>query len=339
MSARKAAARAEANAFIGFAQRSGEEMRNGATERNRRFAPGAWDSRRRSRADGFRRGDEACSHRERCPDGDSDCASRFCLDPTHSLLLGVRLGRNLITLFSTVNTLREKKSAAMHAAGERDRIGAHREDATRARRIRAKKPRRKKKIAFFKTFRSREKRNGAARGDEGDVRERRARRRDRRVNRSDTKTLRAVRIRRRACPIARICANFQSRFGARRRVAKRTRCMRRRHRRRHRCARCACRESAVRAMEVRLSSRLRARVDRRSRSCGGDAAVAAAPSAERHSLDLEASRALLAACVRRKKTAPVARRGVRSLGARRARIGRPRCAHTAQCSSSSSNSA
>lgn len=218
MSARRAATRAEANAFIGVAQSSGEDMRSDATERNRGSAPGARDSRRRSREDGFRRGDEACSHRERCPDGDSDCASRFRLDPTHSLLLGVRLGRNLITLFSTVNTPREKKSAAMRAAGERDRIEARREDATRARRIRASKPRRKKKIAFFKTFRSREKRNGAARGDEGDVRERRARRRDRRVNRSDTKTPRAVRIRRRRCPIARICANFQRRFGARRRV-------------------------------------------------------------------------------------------------------------------------
>ena len=43
---------------------------------------------------------------------DHDCASRFRLDPTHSLLLRRHLGRNLITLFSTVNTPREKKTAA-----------------------------------------------------------------------------------------------------------------------------------------------------------------------------------------------------------------------------------
>jgi hypothetical protein len=55
-------------------------------------------------------GDEACFRRNGGPGGRSVCASRFRLDPTHSLLLWRHLGRNLITLFSTVNTPREKKS-------------------------------------------------------------------------------------------------------------------------------------------------------------------------------------------------------------------------------------
>lgn len=52
----------------------------------------------------FRRGDEACFHRTPGPDGRSDCASRCCLEGTHSLLQCRHLGRNLITVFSTVNT-------------------------------------------------------------------------------------------------------------------------------------------------------------------------------------------------------------------------------------------
>lgn len=58
----------------------------------------------------FRGGDEARFHRNGGPGGRSVCASRFRLDPTHSLLLWRHLGRNLITLFSTVNTPCEKKS-------------------------------------------------------------------------------------------------------------------------------------------------------------------------------------------------------------------------------------
>lgn len=58
----------------------------------------------------FRRGDEACFHRNASPGGRSDCASRFCLGRTHSLLLMQHLGRNLITVFSTVNTPHEKSS-------------------------------------------------------------------------------------------------------------------------------------------------------------------------------------------------------------------------------------
>lgn len=55
-----------------------------------------------------RRGDEACFHRSRRPDGRSGCASGCRLEPTHSLLLGRLLRRNLITVFSTVNTPGEK---------------------------------------------------------------------------------------------------------------------------------------------------------------------------------------------------------------------------------------
>jgi hypothetical protein len=103
---------------------------------------------------GFRRGDEAYSHRARLPDGHSDCASRFRLDPTHSLLVRLRLGRNLITLFSTVNTPREKKFGSVRATGALECSRAHREDATNARDAPLRRAIRKTKIAFFQRFHS-----------------------------------------------------------------------------------------------------------------------------------------------------------------------------------------
>jgi hypothetical protein len=98
----------------------------------------------------FCRGDEAYSHRARLPDGRSDSASRFRLEPTHSLLLKVRLGRNLITLFSTVNTLREKKSVGARAAGGKGRSRTRRADAVRGRLTSTRPLHRKTKIALFK---------------------------------------------------------------------------------------------------------------------------------------------------------------------------------------------
>lgn len=112
------------------------------------------DVQRSSRSSGkfFRKGDEACSHRARLPDGRLVCALRFRLDPTCSLLVRVRLGRNLITLFSTVNTLREKKSRGARAMGAIDRSRMRPVGAARDCRAWAVSLRRKKKNAFFQRF-------------------------------------------------------------------------------------------------------------------------------------------------------------------------------------------
>jgi hypothetical protein len=53
---------------------------------------------------GFREGDVACVHRKKFPGGGLSCVARFRLGRTHSLLWPPLLGRNLITVFSTVNT-------------------------------------------------------------------------------------------------------------------------------------------------------------------------------------------------------------------------------------------
>lgn len=100
----------------------------------------------------FRRGDEACFHRNAGPGGRLDCASRFRLGPTHSLLLRRHLGRNLITVFSTVNTPREKngRTSPMPARARRGRRrarGAMR-DARAAHRLAS--PR--NETSFFKRF-------------------------------------------------------------------------------------------------------------------------------------------------------------------------------------------
>jgi hypothetical protein len=114
MIARSSLANATANAvLLNTACREGpgrdmpmDRYQGPATE----IASGDVVGRQRFSGDVFCRGDEAYSYRVRLPDGRLDCASRFRLDPSYSLLVMVRLGRNLITLFSTVNTLREKKS-------------------------------------------------------------------------------------------------------------------------------------------------------------------------------------------------------------------------------------
>lgn len=53
---------------------------------------------------GFREGDGACVHRKKFPGGGLKLCCAFCLGRTHSLLWPPLLGRNLITVFSTVNT-------------------------------------------------------------------------------------------------------------------------------------------------------------------------------------------------------------------------------------------
>lgn len=100
----------------------------------------------------FRRGDEACFHRNAGPDGRSDCASRFCLERTHSLLLMQHLGRNLITVFSTVNTPCEKssRSAPSCACPERGARVAHAMSAPAHRLWPARLP--GNETSFFKYF-------------------------------------------------------------------------------------------------------------------------------------------------------------------------------------------
>ncbi len=63
----------------------------------------------------FREGDGACVHRMNFPGGGLSCVARFRFGPTHSLWLPPVLGRNLITVFSTVNTLRPLFSAGQSA--------------------------------------------------------------------------------------------------------------------------------------------------------------------------------------------------------------------------------
>lgn len=53
---------------------------------------------------GFLEGDVACVHRKKFPGGGLSCLARFRFGSTHSLLWPPLLGRNLITVFSTVNT-------------------------------------------------------------------------------------------------------------------------------------------------------------------------------------------------------------------------------------------
>lgn len=64
----------------------------------------------------FREGDGACVHRMKFPGGGLSCVARFRFGPTHSLWLPPVLGRNLITVFSTVNTLRPLFSARQSAS-------------------------------------------------------------------------------------------------------------------------------------------------------------------------------------------------------------------------------
>ncbi len=108
--------------------------------------------RRLFSGDDFCRGDEAYSCRVRLPNGRLDCASRFRFDPSYSLLIMVRLGRNLITLFSTVNTLRAKKSRWARATGaigrsRKRQAGATRDDCACIESLRSKT-----KNAFFQRF-------------------------------------------------------------------------------------------------------------------------------------------------------------------------------------------
>lgn len=155
----------------------------------------------------FRRGDEACFHRNAGPGGRLDCASRFRFGPTHSLLLRRHLGRNLITVFSTVNTPREKngRTSTTTTRARRFRRGAHgaTTDARVARRLAS--PR--NETSFFKRFSPRA---VAARGFLGARKRRRWRRREAArggMNDSVSARARSGGFSRRTSPIARNCAN------------------------------------------------------------------------------------------------------------------------------------
>ena len=96
---------------------------------------------------GFLGGDGACVHRKKFPGGGLSCLARFRLGPAHSLLWPPLLGRNLITLFSTVNTPAAFFRVPMAAAiGGRVRAG-RRGAATDARAARCRR-----ENAFAKTL-------------------------------------------------------------------------------------------------------------------------------------------------------------------------------------------
>lgn len=160
----------------------------------------------------FRGGDEACFRRNGGPGGRSVCASRFRLDPTHSLLLWRHLGRNLITLFSTVNTPREKKSrdapprSTARAVDRRMRTARPRAPGTPTDRHA------RKKTSFFQRFYLRNAARAACphRSDEATATSIRCAYRQ--VNAALSSIRRMVVFPCRASPIARKCANFSTRF-------------------------------------------------------------------------------------------------------------------------------
>ncbi len=197
--------------------------RNGTADRRRGgtagFAGGGIESRSRSSGNVFRRGDEAYCHRARLPDGRLNCASRFRLDPTYSLLAKVRMGRNLITLFSTVNTPCEKKVLhrtwrARPTTRESIQRAPHAVLAPAQGRFDGKR-----KNAFFQRFHLRcatpaqlaTRRRGTL--DIGNASSNAARESTR------YEIVGAVEFRRHTTPIARICANFERRFDTREGIA------------------------------------------------------------------------------------------------------------------------
>ncbi len=170
------------------------------------------DSMRRIAA--FCRGDEACFHRNGGPGGRSVCASRFRLDPTHSLLLWRHLGRNLITLFSTVNTPCEKKSRSApprHTA----RTIAGRERLALPLGLDVPGDRHaRKKTSFFQRFYLRRTSRSAHPRRSGTAVAVRIRHAFRQVNAAFSSFRRMADFSCRTSPIARKCANFSWRFAA-----------------------------------------------------------------------------------------------------------------------------
>jgi hypothetical protein len=167
----------------------------------------------------FRRGDEACFHRNAGPGGRSDCASRFRLERTHSLLLMQHLGRNLIMVFSTVNTLREKSPCApqSRASAERDACRSH-APAAMMRRSPSARPA-QSETSFFKRFFRAPKRapnsEYGCRPAQADA--------TRQVNGRNPAFVRLDGFSRRTSRIARKCAKFERRSGVSKRCARRPR--------------------------------------------------------------------------------------------------------------------
>lgn len=162
----------------------------------------------------FRRGDGTCFHRNLRPGGRSVCVSRFRLVGTHSLLLQRHLGRNLITLFSTVNTWREKKSRdAPQSTRARAANRAASAAATCSGDCRPHPPFRNE-TSFLQQFYSRTCARAAAVNDH----ERHFARRDggnrESVNGSFPGFFQVGIFSRRTSPIARICANSKGRFAS-----------------------------------------------------------------------------------------------------------------------------
>ena len=155
----------------------------------------------------FRRGDEACFHRNACPDGRLDCASRFRPGPTHSLLLRRHLGRNLITVFSTVNTPREKKRRAAPVAARARRAcrGARALSMDADVSHCGSGPR--NETSFFKRFSPRALATDMVHATRASFRRWRGKRARGRMNGFFPTRIRSGGISRRTSPIARKCAN------------------------------------------------------------------------------------------------------------------------------------
>ena len=189
----------------------------------------------------FFRGDEACFHRNGGPGGRSNCASRYRLDPTHSLLLGRHLGRNLITLFSTVNTLCEKKSRSAPPSPAARAVDC-RTHACRALAHYASSDRRtRKETSFFQRFFLLHAAHAAYPGHPLGIATTRVRDALQQVNAVFSPFRRRGVFPCRATPIARKCANFPTRSAVpKRRIARVDTVSKRRSRRvgtrqRHRC--------------------------------------------------------------------------------------------------------
>jgi hypothetical protein len=162
----------------------------------------------------FCRGDEACFHRNGGPGGRSVCASRFRLDPTHSLLLWRHLGRNLITLFSTVNTPCEKnpRNAPPRRAARTVDRRAH---LARSLARNASGDRHaRKKTSFFQRFYLRHVSKHAHPHRSETAATARIGHTFRQVNAALSSFRRMADFSCRTSPFARKCANFSSRFAA-----------------------------------------------------------------------------------------------------------------------------
>lgn len=155
----------------------------------------------------FRRGDEACFHRNACPDGRSDCASRFRLGPTHSLLLRRHLGRNLITVFSTVNTPREKKRRDTPRATRARRAGRDAHPLSMDADVSHPRAAPRNETSFFKRFFPAPLERDTMRADCERHRTRRCEGARERMNGVFPACIRSGGISRRTSPIARKCAN------------------------------------------------------------------------------------------------------------------------------------